>query len=209
MRSLPRTTALSTKYNGNMGVDISGLNPVIVGQHPDYPDYDTATQEEKDAFFDAIRKYKEENPGVYFSSNWWAWRPIHMLCDIVSRKYKLRINTTGWGENSGFGLKNASKCEQLADALEKYVFEDISTELNQDDDIIYLCLGGWCTNDGSFHHVKQDEEKLDAQYPPGTILFQGVVTEDGTLVYPSHSSSLGHIKNWINFLRHCGGFEIY
>ena len=33
-----------------MGVDISGLNPVVNTERPPYIDYDNATQEEKDAY---------------------------------------------------------------------------------------------------------------------------------------------------------------
>lgn len=208
MRSLKRTTDLSTKSNGNMGVDISGLNPVIVSQRPESIDYDTATEEQKQTYWEALDKYNEENPGVYFRSNWWGWRPIHALCDMVSRKYKLRINTTGWGENSGYGLKNPEKCEELADAIEKHLAEVHSEHLKEEDDRIYLCLGSWCTDDGKFLPGNLDE-KLQEEYAFGTVLFNGVVLEDGTVAYPSHSTSLGHLKNWIAFLRNCGGFEIY
>lgn len=163
-----------------MGVDITGLNPTIVSQ--------------------------EENLGEYFHSNWWAWRPIHILCDVVSQKYNLGINTRGWGENSGYGLSNANECNKLADAIENYiptVFKDVN-----DDDVIYVCFGCWCTKDGKFIS-DENEDILEKDYPIGTILFNGVVLSDGTIVYPSHGSTLGFIKNWVKFLRNCGGFQIY
>lgn len=209
MRSLQKTTDLSTKFNGNMGVDISGLNPVIVSERPDYiTNWDDATDEQREAYWEAIHKYKEENPGVYFSASWWSWRPIQALCDMVSRKYKLRVNTNGWGENSGYGLRSPKKCEELADAIEKHLAEVHSEHLKEDDDRVYLCLGSWCTDDGKFL-AKETDTKLEEDYPFGTVLFNGVVLEDGTVAYPSHCSSLGQFKSWIAFLRNCGGFEIY
>lgn len=191
-----------------MGVDISGLNPVIVSTRPQSIDYATSTEEQKEAYWDALDKYNEENPGIYFRSNWWGWRPIHMLCDIVSRKHQLRINTTGWGENSGYGLRSPKKCEDLANALEDHIKTFLTEELKDDDDRMYLCMGSWSTDQGKFLPQEVDD-KLQEQYPFGTVLFNGVVLEDGTVAYPSHGSSLGHLKNWIAFLRNCGGFEIY
>lgn len=191
-----------------MGVDISGLNPVIVSTRPQSIDYATSTEEQKEAYWDALDKYNEENPGIYFRSNWWGWRPIHMLCDIVSRKHQLRINTTGWGENSGYGLRSPKKCEDLANALEDHIKTFLTEELKDDDDRMYLCMGSWSTDQGKFLPQEVDD-KLQEQYPFGTVLFNGVVLKDGTVAYPSHGSSLGHLKNWIAFLRNCGGFEIY
>ena len=191
-----------------MGVDISGLNPVINTERPAYVDYDKLSEHERKAYWIEIEKWRDENPGEYFCSNWWGWRPIHALCEVVQEKYKLRINTSKWGENSGAGLRNPKKCNELADALEKHLDEHLADNVKEDDDRIYLCLGAWVFSDGSF--LKDDiEEKLNNDYPYGSVLFNKVVLPDGSFVEPAHSSSLSHIKNWIAFLRNCGGFEIY
>ena len=191
-----------------MGVDISGLNPVVNTERPPYIDYDNATQEEKDAYWELIEKYRRENPGEYFHSNWWGWRPIHALCEVVQQKYKLRINTSLWGENSGGGLRNPEICNKLADCIEQHISENLSEELKEDDDRIYLNLGSWTTTDGRF--VGQEiNQQLNEKYPFGTVLHTCVVLEDGMIMEPSHSSSYGRIKEWIAFLRNCGGFEIY
>jgi len=191
-----------------MGVDISGLNPIILSPRPESIDHDNATEEQRKQYWEAVDKWQEENPGDYFRSNWWAWRPIHELCDIVSRKYKLRINTSGWGENSGHGLRSPKKCEELGNALEDHINTHLTEHLKEDDDRYYLCMGTWATDEGRFL-PQETNEKLDEQYPLGTVLFQGVVLKDGTVAYPSHGSSLRHIRNWIAFLKTCGGFEIY
>lgn len=191
-----------------MGVDISGLNPTILSERPASIDYEKATEAEKETYWEALDKWRDENPGEYFRSNWWGWRPIHMLCEIVSRKYQLRINTNRWGENSGYGLKSPKKCEDLANALEDHINTHLTEELKEDSDRFYLCMGSWCTDEGKFLPSEVDD-KLQEQYPFGTVLFSGVVLQDGTVAYPSHGSSLRHVKNWIAFLKNCGGFEIY
>ena len=191
-----------------MGVDISGLNPTILSERPESIDFENVTDAEREIYWEAVNKWKEENPGEYFASNWWAWRPIHMLCEIVSRKYQLRVNTNGWGENSGYGLRSPKKCEELANALEDHINTHLTEGLKEDNDRIYLCMGSWCTDEGKFLNREVDD-KLQEQYPFGSVLFNGVVLEDGTVAYPSHGTSLSHLKNWIAFLRNCGGFEIY
>ena len=191
-----------------MGVDISGLNPTILSERPESIDFENVTDAERETYWEAVNKWKKENPGEYFASNWWAWRPIHMLCEIVSRKYQLRVNTNGWGENSGYGLRSPKKCEELANALEDHINTHLTEGLKEDNDRIYLCMGSWCTDEGKFLNREVDD-KLQEQYPFGSVLFNGVVLEDGTVAYPSHGTSLEHLKNWIAFLRNCGGFEIY
>jgi len=191
-----------------MGVDISGLNPIILSSRPKSIDHNIATEEEKNEYWKALEKWQKENPGDYFRSNWWGWRPIHELCDIVSRKYKLKINTAKWGENSGYGLRSPKKCEQLGNALEDHINTHLTEHLKEDDDSYYLCIGSWITDEGRFLSQEVDQ-KLQEQYPSGTVLFQGVVLEDGTVAYPSYGCSLRHIRNWIAFLKNCGGFEIY
>jgi hypothetical protein len=191
-----------------MGVDITGLNPVITTERPAHIDYSTASEAEKESFWEAMDKYREENPGEYFQSNWWAWRPIHALCDIVQSEYKLRINTSRWGENSGGGLRNPKTCNKLADALQEYISKNLGDQLKEDDDVIYFCLGCWNTNEGSFI-PSEIEEKLNEKYAIGTILHASIVLEDGMIVQPSHSTRYSTIKRWINFLRNCGGFAIY
>ena len=101
-----------------MGVDITGKNPIIRSPKPEYPNWNTATQEEKDTYFEVSNKWEKENPGDYFRSNWWGWRPIVMLVEFAAYKYDLDIDLEYWGSNDGAGLDNQEDCNKLADALE-------------------------------------------------------------------------------------------
>jgi hypothetical protein len=190
-----------------MGVDISGIAPQIVGERPKELNWDTATDYEKSQYFNAMDIFYSNNPGVYFRSNWWGWRPIHAIADMAIKLMELPLDTHLWGENSGGGLKNQEECDMLADAIEAFMMLN-NANMHDEEDRFYLCLGGWGTADGSFIGPNRTE-KLNQDYPIGTVLYNGVVAEDGTLVFPSHSAPLYHITNFVTFLRKCGGFEIW
>ncbi len=53
-----------------MGVDISGIDPQIVGERPQEPNWETATDYEKEMYFNSMSLFHSGNPGVYFRSNW-------------------------------------------------------------------------------------------------------------------------------------------
>lgn len=190
-----------------MGVDIYGRNPVIKGKQPELNNWETASDDEKEAYFKDSDEWYTNNPGAYFRSNWWGWRPIHAIADATIECYELPLDTNSWGSNDGAGLETQEQCDMLANAMEKFI-DQSRTHISTNDDVIYLCLGSWVTFEGSFVPEK-DVEELNQRYPIGTVLYNGVVTNTGNLVFPSHSSSLGHIKSFINFLRYCGGFEIW
>ena len=189
-----------------MGVDISGMNPIIRSPKPAYPNWNTATQEEKDTYFEVSNKWEKENPGDYFRSNWWGWRPIVMLVEFANEDNELGFDLSNWGSNDGAGLDNQEDCNKLADALEESI--TTQTELEDEVDTIYLNLGSWTSMEGKFLG-EEINEQLNEQYPYGTILYGGVVMDDGTIAQPSHSAPLRHVKNFISFLRECGGFEIW
>jgi hypothetical protein len=189
-----------------MGVDISGINPIHRTPKPQYPNWNDIDEEEKDMFFKHLDKWESENPGDYFRSNWWGWRPIVMLVDFANDDYELGIDMDDWGSNDGAGLDNQEDCNRLADVLEEMIKTE--TELEDDVDTLYLNLGSWANMSGRFVDG-EIEEKLNEEYPIGNVLYQSVVMEDGTIVHPAHSAPLRHINKFISFLRECGGFEIW
>ena len=189
-----------------MGVDISGMNPIVRSPKPQI-DWETKpTDKEREAYWDILTEWEKENPGDYFRSNWWGWRPIVMLCEYVDSKCNLDIDFTYWGSNDGAGLQTQEECDKLASALEFVLLTN--SELEDDVDTIYLNLGSWTSMDGKFLG-SEINEVLNEQYPYGTILYGSVIMSDGTIVQPSHSAPLKHVKKFISFLRECGGFEIW
>ena len=189
-----------------MGVDITGMNPIIRSPKPAYPDWNTATEEEKDTYFEVSNKWEKENPGDYFRSNWWGWRPIVMLCEHASYESELDIDFSNWGSNDGAGLDNQEDCNRLASALEDILKTAYAME--EPTDVIYLNLGSWTDMNGRFLD-ESITKSLNEQYEVGEVLYGSVVMSDGKIVHPSHSAPLRHVQNFINFLKECGGFEIW
>ena len=191
-----------------MGVDISGIKPIVRSDEPVMVDFNNASDEARKIYFEELDKWRNENPGTYFRANWWSWRPIVILCESVINKYDLKLDTLYWGSNDGAGLKTQEECNLLADKLE-YELQGIQETTGlSDDDRISVNLGGWTTTEGSF--VDEDlNNKLNENYPIGSVVLTPLVTEKGLIVNPSHSTVIWHIKEFIKFLRECGGFEIY
>jgi hypothetical protein len=192
-----------------MGVDIYGRKPKIVTERPEQIDYRSSSDEEKDEYWNKLMRWETENPGTYFRSNWWCWRPIHMLCEMANDKYKLKMNMEYWGSNDGKGLRTQKQCDRLADALELMLNDNFPKEFMADNsNVIYTVTGSWDVTDTG--EITPDEEAdLNEQYEFGTILWAPVLTKKGVLVETTYSCSLEDIKEWINFLRECGGFKIW
>jgi hypothetical protein len=187
-----------------MGVDISGRSPINRGTKPTI-NWDTATEEEKDKYFELNDAWQEKNPGSYFRASWWSWRPIVMLVDHVAHQEGLEIDTVSWSYNDGAGLESQEDCDALADALQRLL--DANNNLTEEDDRIYLVMGSWCNLNGQF--VSESElENVDLP-PVGSIMYSSFITADGTVLQSSHSTSRKHLQQFINFLRECGGFQIF
>ena len=154
------------------------------------------------------RKPKTEQ-GDYFASNWWGWRPIHAISEAAILSSKLDYDTSYWGSNDGKGLRTQKQCDKLADAIELLISNNYNEYLIEDDDRIYIVMGSWCEA-GTGKFVPSDfTASLNEEYEYGDILYGPIVAENGTMVESSYSTSLGRIKQWITFLRSCGGFKIW
>ncbi len=145
--------------------------------------------------------------GDYFASNWWGWRPINALCQIAAYKSKLKINFDHWGSNDGKGLRTQKQCDSLAAALEDLLGTEINAK--EDDDVVFLCLGSWVEAGTGKFIGSEAEMKLNSEIPYGSIQYTPIVSESGMLVESAHSASIRKIKEFIVFLRNCGGFQIW
>ena len=68
-----------------MGFDLHGENPIVKEGtvRPKEINWDTATQNEKEIYWEAQDKFRAENPGDYFRANVWGWRPIwEFECEV-------------------------------------------------------------------------------------------------------------------------------
>ena len=191
-----------------MGVDIYGKKDKWIGVKPEIDWSEEHSQEAKDEFFKLLDEFEQTNPGYYFRSNWWGWRPIQMLCEIAAEKHSLDIDFKYWGSNDGKGLDNQEQCTALAEALKDILATDGGFE--DDNDELYVNMGSWTDQQGAF--IPQEiRDKLNEELPLGKVTFTGIMLADQgtTIYYPSHSCSKRHIDNFIDFLYDCGGFTIW
>ena len=154
------------------------------------------------------RKSKAEE-GDYFHANWWGWRPILALSEAAMLNSKLNYDTSYWGSNDGKGLRTQLQCNKLADAIELLISNNYNEYLTEDDDRIYIVMGSWCEAGTGKFIGSEREHVLNQQFEYGDILYAPVVAENGAMVESSHGTSLGRLKEWITFLRNCGGFKIW
>jgi hypothetical protein len=190
-----------------MGVDISGINPVIKSPKPEMTgDWESLTEDEKSQYFEQERLWEEQNPGHYFGASWWSWRPIVYLIDEASNLFNLGIDTNPFHYNDGRGLETQEECNKLADALEHIL--NTNEETQKEDAQIYLCTHSWSKFGGSLMNEKECEVLMQS-YPPGTLTFSLVVSPNGEIAVPSHSVGVPRVRDFITFLRNCGGFSIF
>lgn len=148
---------------------------------------------------------KAKNKGIDdYSSSYWNWRPIVCFMQMAIDKAGLNINTEKWQYNDNAGLDDQFQCTALAEAVWKIIIEK---ELTDDDDV-YAVYGGWRTDNGGLLEVDKVID-LNNQYPIGTILYSSIILSDGRRVISAHDVPVFEIKNFVRFLRKCGGFEIH
>ena len=192
-----------------MGVDIYGRKPKIEVERLGQIAYQSLTDDEKREYLNKVEECEEKSPGDYFRSNWWGWRPILLLCEMAKDKYRLKMNMSDWGSNDGKGLRTQKQCDRLADALELMLNDIVYKDFMSDNsNRIYMVTGSWDETD-TRKSFSDEVNELNEKYEYGTILWAPVVTKKGVMVETIYSCSLEHLKDWLNFLRECGGFKIW
>jgi hypothetical protein len=121
------------------------------------------------------------NHGVEFCANWWNWRPIHSFANQAIEAAGLQFDTSHWGTNDGAGLQTQEECNQLADAMEQL-------------------LGDTPHNSP----VKLGSEDRDRAEDSAAYLGLKSMGDVDSV----YSTSTGKVREFIQFLRTCGGFSI-
>ena len=121
--------------------------------------------------------------GKYFRANIWSWRPIHAL--IVELCSDLFDDETlaRLGYNVGAGPDNAKVCREMATRFERWLE----------------------------HHASGHEVDLGLRVDSaGQLLTPETVAANPTLETRSaYRVDDEHLKEWVEFLRHCDGFEVW
>lgn len=145
-----------------------------------------------------------KNSEYVFNRSYWDWRPILAICEKVIEDQKLNYNTEYWGYNDGAGLENQEQCDKLANGMVEYV-----KNLNYSDlELVYVNSGTWRDMFNDFVYNNDITIKLNKEYPIGQVLLNPIICEDGEIYYPSHKTTILNVKQFIEFLHYCEGFNI-
>jgi len=146
---------------------------------------------------DVSGRNPQNKTGEYFRANVWSWRPINemiqMICyDLLDEETLERL-----GFNDGAGAKDQDTCNRMADRFEDFL------------------------DDNKFEPIGKLEVRN--ALVPERKKFQFALQENGSQVdskgrfcdadHPEAQSpyevTVNHLRDWIDFLRNCGGFEVW
>jgi hypothetical protein len=122
--------------------------------------------------------------GEYFCANVWSWRPIHALMIALCSDLLDEGTLHSMEYNDGAGPADQATCTTMANRFELWMEHHIDG----------LCLdfpGVGVAEDGHFVFEKELTENPDIE------------------THTPYEVEDEHLKEWIEFLRHCGGFEVW
>ena len=125
-----------------------------------------------------------EPVGEYFRANVWSWRPIHQLCVELCSDLLDEEMLTALCFNNGAGPSDQETCTQMANRFDLWMEHHASGSTVESEDLRI-------TSEGRFVGEEEMEENPDLE------------TESPYEVDDEH------LKLWVEFLRHCGGFEVW
>ena len=190
-----------------MGMDVYGLNPKIKPgtTKPKMPDFKTLDEEERQEYFESVEKYEADNPGVYFRSNIWWWRPIwQYTCDLMHDVFDDE-EIAGGSVNSGYQI-TADKTAVLADRLGMAIEENAHHMYERDYKYMQKSLPKVkceiCEGKGMRQYERNENitELAPCNACNGTKL-----QDDWRTKYPFDAET---IESFYNFVKNSGGFQI-
>ena len=196
-----------------MGFDIHGIKPKHKGKRPEI-NWKHATDEERDAYFKAMDKFEEENPGVYFRNNVWWWRPlaelIHDKCgDLLSEQQRKSLQ---YNDGTAYTKQQAIKiANRLSDLIKNGYVDDLQKSIEKNSKIARK------QNEKMNAQLKAVKDAVQKKFPDDNL-----VPRDYPEPYKTQFNEAYALKNWddsypfnkenveafINFARHSGGFRI-
>ena len=197
-----------------MGFDLYGLNPNFKNKKPSIDWDKKPTKEEQEKFFADYDKWEKENPGHYFRNNVWWWRPLADFVLWLADKELGDKDREGWHNNGGHKVDEKT-AKIIAELLEASIDEGIAQRM-EDENIRKM-------NKAKLHNLevqkKHDELKMivkektgkdnlaPADYPEP---FNSQWNDIQKLTnYEAHYPfSVHNVKDFANFCRESGGFEI-
>jgi len=198
-----------------MGFDLYGLKPKIKkgSVRPPAIDWNKCTEGERDKYFKISNKWEADNVGIYFRNNVWWWRPLAdlviKLCKLLDEKQKEHLH-----DNGGYEYNEAT-ANYIADTLEAFVKSPVAKRT----EIAHKKQMKKADAYNKKVQIKLDALRVDAiaktgnkniaprDYPKDlNDKWESIYRErDYTANYPF---ALKNVKEFIQFLRQCGGFTV-
>jgi hypothetical protein len=163
--------------------------------------------------FKQQREFEEANAGFYFRNNVWWWRPladlVEHLCFFLNEKQKEHLH-----DNSGYEYDEATAIK-IAEALSVFVKSDVAKKTEDKHKQMM--------KKAAIHNKKIDLKmkslKMDAIARTGNKNiaprdYPKDLSDKWNKIYREYDSSahypfsLENIKQFIKFLRECGGFKV-
>jgi len=199
-----------------MGMDIYGLNPRVKenSKKPNQIDLSNTTRQEADNYFEEVQKFQDENKGVYFRNNIWWWRPLANLIIELNKSWLSEKQKENMHNNSGQKY-NARVAELIKKSLEQAVEEGLTKQLEKEWKVKAKQAEKWNKGiDKEMDKLKQDailitknKNIAPINYPENIKLKWDKLWHSRDLA-SSYPFSEKNVKEFIDFLNECGGFEI-
>lgn len=175
-----------------MGMDVYGIAPVTRSKAPERPEnLFSLPDDEQDRYYEALDKYQEENPGVYFRANVWSWRPLVEVMEESGACYEL--SPKDWENmhyNSGQGAKDQAACVRMANRIKCWMTEKI-----------------WENDVYSPESLVSDDMMVSAE--TGRFVSPAEAELKNETVVSPYRIHRSHIESFVRFLEECGGFEVH
>lgn len=132
---------------------------------------------------DVYGRNPSDPAGEYFRANLWSWRPIHDLCFELCSDVLDEETLTAMAWNNGAGPADQDICTRMASRFDNWLEHHVAGQ-KLDSDL-------QVTEDGRFVTEEEiaDNPDLETKSP--------------------YEVDDEHLKTWVAFLRHCGGFEVW
>jgi hypothetical protein len=184
-----------------MGMDVYGVNPKTTTEQPTRPESNDYKSDEWSAYFEARRKWEQENPGAYFRNNVWYWRPlwdyVYALCDDI-----LTEDDHQSGHHNEGHLIDADKCEAIANRLALELLNGGVIEFKEERqkylDKLPLVNCTCCEGTGKGSHFSEGKDTCHVCKGTGK-------QKDFDTQYPFEEDN---VREFHSFVKNCGGFRI-
>jgi len=200
-----------------MGMDVYGLKPKIHEgtKKPDRPEnlHEGASRNVVDKYFKQVEEYETKNAGVYFRNNCWWWRPLAYFitehCDWLTTEQKERLQ-----DNSGFEFSE-DEALTIADTLQEKVDDGTAGRRHKENKLERKVAEEWNAKLqaqekelGNLARKETGDKNIVPHDYPGDIKKKWDALQGQRDWKASYPFALENIKEFIKFLRECGGFQV-